>query len=66
MPKDKTNILIIGAGKGGKLLIEMFYNSATVNILGVVDTKKDAPGIQLARSLGIPTDTDYRGFLNGV
>ena len=64
MPKDKTNILIIGAGKGGKLLIEMFYNSATVNILGVVDTKKDAPGIQLARSLGIPTDTDYRGFLN--
>jgi diguanylate cyclase (GGDEF)-like protein len=64
MPKDKTNILIIGAGRGGKLLIELFYNSATVNILGVVDTKTDAPGIQLAHRLGIATATDYRGFLH--
>jgi|GEM_PF-2890702 len=64
MPKDRTNILIIGAGRGGKLLIEMFYNSATVNILGVVDIKTDAPGMQLARKLGIPTATDYRDFIH--
>jgi len=63
MPKDKTNLLIIGAGRGGKLLIELFYNSATVNILGVVDIKTDAPGMLLARTLGIPTATDYREFL---
>ena len=63
MPKDKTNILIIGAGKGGKLLIELFYNSGTVNIIGVVDINKDAAGIQLANKLGIPTASDYREFL---
>lgn len=63
MTKDKTNILIVGAGKGGKLLIELFYNSGTVNILGVVDTNKDAEGIQLANKLGIPTASDYREFL---
>ena len=64
MLENKTNILIVGAGKGGKLLIELFYNSGTVNILGVVDINTDAPGIQLAKELGIPTTTDYREFLN--
>jgi len=64
MPESKTNILIIGAGKGGKLLIELFYNSGTVNIQGVVDTNADAPGMQLARELGIPTATNYREFLD--
>jgi len=64
MPESKTNILIVGAGKGGKLLIELFYNSGTVNIQGVVDTNTDAPGMQLARELGIPTATSYREFLN--
>jgi len=64
MPEGKTNILIVGAGKGGKLLIELFYNSLTVNIQGVVDINPDAPGMQLARELGIPTTTNYREFLD--
>lgn len=64
MPESKTNILIVGAGKGGKLLIELFYNSGTVNIQGVVDINRGAPGIQLARELGIPTATSYREFLD--
>jgi len=64
MPDSKTNILIVGAGKGGKLLIELFYNSGTVNIQGVVDTNTDAPGMLLARELGIPTATSYRKFLD--
>jgi diguanylate cyclase (GGDEF)-like protein len=64
MPAGKTNILIVGAGKGGKLLIELFYNSETVNIQGVIDINTDAPGMRLAREIGIPTATNYREFLD--
>ncbi|MEW6214371.1 MAG: PAS domain S-box protein [Nitrospirota bacterium] len=64
MAEDKTNILIVGAGKGGGALIELFYKSGTVNIMGVVDINADAPGIKLAKELNIPTATDYKEFMN--
>jgi len=60
----KTNILIVGAGKGGKALINLFYKRETINILGVIDIKDDAPGIKLAKKLGIPTAADYKEFLD--
>lgn len=65
MSEHKTNILIIGAGMRGRLLIDLFHKSRKANILGVVDRKiKKAPGIQLANELGIPTGTDYKEFLD--
>jgi PAS domain S-box-containing protein len=64
MPANKTNILIIGAGRGGSLLIELLHKSEKVNIIGVVDINADAPGIKLAKELGIPTAPDYKAFLN--
>jgi PAS domain S-box-containing protein len=63
LPERKTNILIIGAGKGGSLLIDLFQKSKTAKILGVADINVDAPGITLAKELGIPTTTDYKNFL---
>ena len=59
----KTNVLIIGAGKGGILLIDLFSKSTTVKIAGVVDRNPRAPGMQLARQRGIPTATHYKAFL---
>jgi len=59
----KINVLIIGAGKGGNALIELFCKEPEVNICGVVDINDDAPGIKLARQLGLPTGKDYRQFL---
>jgi signal transduction histidine kinase len=64
MAEAKINVLIIGAGKGGAALLEMFCNSETVNIIGVVDINKDAPGIKLAKELNIPVSGDYKEFLN--
>jgi len=64
MPRKKTKILIVGAGKGGNLLIHMFHKSDLVKILGVVDKNPDAPGISIAKKLGIPTSTDFKKFLN--
>lgn len=59
----KTNVLIVGAGKGGILLIDLFYKSTTVKISGVVDKNPHAPGIKLAKQLGIPSATHYKEFL---
>jgi PAS domain S-box-containing protein len=63
MLNDKTNILIIGAGKGGSLLIELLHKSGLVNIVGVADININAPGMKIAQELGIPTSTNYKDFL---
>jgi len=64
MENNTVNILIIGAGKGGTALIELFHKCSMVRILGVADIKVDAPGMKLAEELGIPTDSDYKKFLD--
>jgi PAS domain S-box-containing protein len=57
MPLRKIHgypVLIVGAGRGGTALLEMFMEDALVNILGVVDPETASPGIRLAQNLGIP------------
>ena len=44
-----TRVVIVGAGKGGRALLEMFAGDATVSILGVADVNPWAPGIELDR-----------------
>ena len=61
---DKVRMFIIGAGKGGKALIELFSGSKTIEIIGVVDINQDAPGMELAKELKIPVARDYRKFIN--
>ena len=63
MSRKKTTILIVGAGKGGSLLIELFHKSDLAKILGVIDKNPHAPGIKLAKKLRIPTSTDFKRFL---
>jgi len=63
MSRKKTKILIVGAGKGGSLLIKIFHKSDLVKILGVVDKNPAAPGIKLAKKLRIPTSTDFKKFI---
>lgn len=41
-------------------MLELFKQDPTVSILGVADINPDAPGLQMARRLGIPVTTDYR------
>lgn len=40
-----TKVAIIGAGKGGRALLEMFAGDPTVTILGVADVNAWAPGL---------------------
>jgi transcriptional regulator with GAF, ATPase, and Fis domain len=58
-----TRIIIIGAGRGGRVLVELFHGDATIEIVGVADKDEGAPGIVLARELGLQVTTDYRGLL---
>lgn len=51
--KYTANIIIVGAGRGGTALLEMLKDDPTSKILGVVDINPEAPGILLAKSIGI-------------
>ena len=64
MPLEKTNILIIGAGKGGLAILDLLNKSDNINVVGIVDVNPEAPAIKLAKELSIPTSTDYKVFIN--
>jgi two-component system, NtrC family, sensor kinase len=51
-------VLIIGAGKGGKALLELFSSGHGVEVIGVADINPLAPALTLARNLGIRTSND--------
>src|ERR1700691_3393954 len=58
-----TRIILIGAGRGGRALVELFRKDPSVEIVGVTDKDEGAPGIVLARELGLPVASNYRKFL---
>jgi len=44
-------------------LLELFHKDPTVEIVGVADKDEKAPGLLLARELGLPVTTNYRDLL---
>jgi DNA-binding NtrC family response regulator len=58
-----TKVVIVGAGKGGRALLEMFRGDPTVKILGIADVNPWAPGLELARRLSIPVATDLKALI---
>lgn len=58
-----SKVAIIGAGHGGTSLLEIFHKDPLVQIIGIADIDKNAPGIQLARKLRIPVTKDYKRLL---
>lgn len=59
-----THVAIIGAGRGGTALMEIFASDPLVQIVGVAEINPKAPGLPLAKRLGIPTTRDYRRLLD--
>ncbi|MCP9453256.1 MAG: histidine kinase [Nitrospira sp.] len=59
-----TNVAIIGAGRGGTALMEIFADDPLVQIVGVAEIDPHAPGVSLAEQLGIPVTPDYRQLLD--
>ncbi|PLR99865.1 sigma-54 interaction domain-containing protein [Bacillus sp. T33-2] len=56
-------IMIVGAGKGGTAILEIFKETA--DIQAVIDIDPNAPGLAVARQRRIATGTDWREFLTG-
>jgi two-component system, NarL family, sensor histidine kinase DegS len=59
-----THVGIIGAGRGGTALMEIFANDPLVEIVGVAEINPKAPGLNLAKRLKIPVTKDYRELLD--
>lgn len=55
-----TRIILIGAGKDGRALVELFHKEPNVEILGAADKDERASGLELARELGLPVSTSYQ------
>jgi len=49
---------IVGGGKAGLRLIQLFSGSSVVSVAFVVDLRSDAPAVVAAGQAGIPTFTD--------
>jgi PAS domain S-box-containing protein len=56
-------VLIVGAGRGGTALLRTLSKMEQMKIVAVVDPREDAPGINLARSLGIEVGRDFLPYL---
>ncbi|WP_243290191.1 sigma-54-dependent Fis family transcriptional regulator [Bacillus sp. FJAT-47783] len=57
-------VMLIGAGKGGMTLIKKLHRTQMLQIVAVVDKNPQAPGMDLARSLGILTSTEWKPILS--
>jgi len=58
-----SSVVILGAGKGGTALLDLLHRDPAVTVVAVCDVNPQAPGMKLARSLGIPVAPDYRRLL---
>ncbi|MBI5197526.1 MAG: GHKL domain-containing protein [Nitrospirae bacterium] len=64
VPGQPIKVLLVGAGKGGKALVDLFSRSPGVKIIGIADLNPDAPGLQRARQLNIPVTNDVVHLLS--
>jgi transcriptional regulator with PAS, ATPase and Fis domain len=58
-----TRIILIGAGTGGRALVELLHKDPSIEVVGVADKNERAPGLLLARQLGLVVSTNYQKLL---
>ena len=57
-------VLLVGAGKAGQALIGLLRDDPTIEVVGVVDSDSQAPGLAIARELGLPVSASFDELLN--
>ncbi|MCE9535802.1 MAG: hypothetical protein K8R65_05260, partial [Nitrospirae bacterium] len=55
---DPTKVAILGAGRGGRALLDLLHQIPSIEIVGIADRDPAAPGLQRARTLHIPVTTN--------
>ncbi|MDW3645478.1 MAG: sigma 54-interacting transcriptional regulator [Bacteroidia bacterium] len=58
-----AKVIIIGAGKGGTALLELFHEDPSIEVLGMVDRDTKALGMLRAQEMGYPAARDLSVFL---
>ncbi|MBE4910434.1 sigma 54-interacting transcriptional regulator [Bacillus luteolus] len=58
-------VLIVGAGKGGSALLTILHETEMMEVVAMVDINQDAPGIALAKQLGVLTGQNWRDYISG-
>src|SRR5215831_21128867 len=53
-----AKVAIVGAGRGGRALLDLFHQIPSIEIVGITDRDPQAYGLQLAREYRIPVTTD--------
>lgn len=53
-------VAIVGAGKGGSSLLDVFHTNGEVKVVGITDKNKKAPGLGLAKEWGIFVAMDIK------
>jgi len=56
-PQGIQRVLVMGAGRGGTAMLELFLEDAMIEIVGIVDADLQAPALAVAKKLGIPSFT---------
>lgn len=57
-------MLIVGAGTGGSILLELLQNLDFMKVIAIIDTNEQAPGIKQAKEAGIRYDNDWEPYLD--
>lgn len=55
---DETGVAIFGGGRGGLAMLKALNYYDWVNIHVIVDIDANAPAFELAKEMGVPTETD--------
>ncbi|HLE87165.1 MAG TPA: diguanylate cyclase [Candidatus Brocadiaceae bacterium] len=55
-------IAVIGAGTGGSALLDVFHTNGNIEIVGITDKDKNAPGLNLAKEWGVFIAEDIKQF----
>ena len=55
---DHTKVAILGAGRGGRALLDLLHQIPSIEIVGIADRDPAAPGLPRARELRIPVTTN--------
>jgi signal transduction histidine kinase len=65
---DQTRVAILGAGRGGRALLDLLHHIPSIKIVGIADRDPAAPGLPRARELQVPVTTNLPDLIsnNGV
>ncbi|MEO5954772.1 MAG: Gfo/Idh/MocA family oxidoreductase, partial [Nitrospiraceae bacterium] len=61
---DPTKVAILGAGRGGRALLDLLHQLPSIEIVGIADRDPAAPGLQRARTLHIPVATNLPDLIS--